>query len=121
MLKENHLRTIGSIEVGLDQLNMNAPILTKIEIEVTNLSEFHAALHKGADVIMLDNFSDSDVKTAVQEKNKINSNAKLELSGNLDEKNIQEIANLGVDYLSMGALIHKAIWVDMSLQVYLPQ
>jgi nicotinate-nucleotide pyrophosphorylase (carboxylating) len=120
MLKENHLRTIGSIEVALDQLNINAPILTKIEIEVTNLSEFHAALHKGADVIMLDNFSYNDVKTAVQEKIHLNSHAKLELSGNLDEKNIQEIANLGVDYLSMGALIHKAIWVDMSLQLYLP-
>lgn len=120
MLKENHLRSIGSIEEALDNLTKNAPILTKIEIEVTNLLEFRAALNKGADVIMLDNFSHDDVKTAVQEKNKINSNLKLELSGNLDEKNIQEIASLGVDYLSMGALVHKAIWVDMSLQLYLP-
>ncbi|APJ05200.1 nicotinate-nucleotide diphosphorylase (carboxylating) [Silvanigrella aquatica] len=120
MLKENHLRSIGSIEEALDNLNKNIPILTKIEIEVSNLNEFRAALNRGADVIMLDNFSYDDVKIAVQEKNKINKNIKLELSGNLDEKNIEEIASLGVDYLSMGALIHKAIWVDMSLQLYLP-
>lgn len=120
MLKENHLRSVGSIEESLDNLIKNIPILTKIEIEVTNLTEFAAALKKGADVIMLDNFSYKDVAQAVQQRNKINSNIKLELSGNLDEKNIEEISNLGVDYLSMGALIHKAIWVDMSLQLYLP-
>jgi nicotinate-nucleotide pyrophosphorylase (carboxylating) len=120
MLKENHLRCMGSIEEALDSLTKNLPILTKIEIEVTNLTEFRAALYKSPDVIMLDNFSYDDVRTAVHERNKINNKLKLELSGNLDEKNIQEIANLGVDYLSMGALIHKAIWVDMSLQLYLP-
>jgi nicotinate-nucleotide pyrophosphorylase (carboxylating) len=120
MLKENHLRAIGSIEESLDNLSKNIPILTKIEIEVTNLTEFKAALKKGADVIMLDNFSEKDVLLAVQERNKINQNIKIELSGNLDEKNIEEISKLGVDFLSMGALIHKAIWVDMSLQLYLP-
>ncbi len=120
MLKENHLRSIGNIEEALDNLIKNLPILTKIEIEVTNLTEFRAALNKGSDVIMLDNFSYDDVKIALQERNKVNSNLKLELSGNLDEKNIQEIANLGVDYLSMGALVHKANWVDMSLQIYMP-
>ena len=69
---------------------------------------------------MLDNFSEKDVLLAIKEKNKLNQNIKIELSGNLDEKNIEEISKLGVDFLSMGALIHKAIWVDMSLQLYLP-
>jgi nicotinate-nucleotide pyrophosphorylase (carboxylating) len=119
MLKENHLRSIGSIEVALDNLTKNAPILTKIEIEVTNLTEFRAALKKQPDVIMLDNFSHDDIKIAVQEKNIYNKNIKLELSGNLDEKNIKEISTIGVNYLSMGALIHKASWVDISLQLYL--
>ena len=77
-------------------------------------------MKKGADVIMLDNFSEKDVLLAIKEKNKLNQNIKIELSGNLDEKNIEEISKLGVDFLSMGALIHKAIWVDMSLQLYLP-
>jgi nicotinate-nucleotide pyrophosphorylase (carboxylating) len=68
---------------------------------------------------MLDNFSNDDIKIAVQEKNNYNKNIKLELSGNLDEKNINEISTIGVNYLSMGALIHKASWVDISLQLYL--
>lgn len=118
MLKENHLRSIGSIEAAIQNLKKRLPILTKIEIEVTNLREFSIALEQGADVIMLDNFSLEDVKIAVQERNAINPYAKLELSGNLDEKNMKEIALSGVDYLSMGALIHKSVWVDMSMQLY---
>lgn len=118
MLKENHLRSIGFIEDGLIRLQNNLPILTKIEVEVTNLNEFRTALSLGADVIMLDNFSIENVKLAVAEKNKSNPKIKLELSGNLDEKNISEIVSCGVDYMSMGALVHKAVWVDMSLQVY---
>ncbi|WP_161597739.1 carboxylating nicotinate-nucleotide diphosphorylase [Fluviispira multicolorata] len=120
MLKENHLRSIGSIEEALDNLNKFLPILTKIEIEVSNLNEFKAALHKRPDVIMLDNFSLDDVRLAIIEKNNFDKNIKIELSGNLDEKNLFEITSLKVDYMSMGALIHKAIWVDMSLQLYLP-
>jgi nicotinate-nucleotide pyrophosphorylase (carboxylating) len=118
MLKENHLRSIGYIENALINLNENLPILSKAEVEVTNLNEFRTALEYGADVIMLDNFNLQDVKIAVQERNAANTKVKLELSGNLDEKNLVEIANCGVDYLSMGALIHKAHWVDMSMQVY---
>ncbi|MES2614098.1 MAG: carboxylating nicotinate-nucleotide diphosphorylase [Bdellovibrionota bacterium] len=118
MLKENHLRCIGFIEDAVTNLQRNLPILTKIEVEVTNLDEFRTALNLGADVIMLDNFSIENVKIAVAEKNKINTQVKLELSGNLDEKNLHEIVTSGVDYMSMGALIHKSIWVDMSLQIY---
>ncbi len=118
MLKENHLRSIGFMEDALLSLQNKLPILTKSEIEVTNLTEFRSALSLGADLIMLDNFSIEDVRNAVAERNKLNSKTKLELSGNLDEKNLGEIVNSGVDFMSMGALIHKAIWVDMSLQVY---
>ncbi|WP_186648531.1 carboxylating nicotinate-nucleotide diphosphorylase [Fluviispira vulneris] len=120
MLKENHIRSIGSIEDALNNLNKNLPILTKIEIEVSDLLEFRTALHKRPDVIMLDNFPLNDARTAIYEKNIFDKNIKIELSGNLDEKNLLEISSIEVDYLSMGALIHKAIWVDMSLQIYRP-
>ena len=119
MLKENHLRSIGSIEEAIDNLQKNLPILTKLEVEVTNLNEFETALKRKADVIMLDNFSLENVKSAILLRDKINPNVKLELSGNLDEKDLTKIVNSGVDYISMGALIHKAIWVDMSLQMYI--
>ena len=118
MLKENHLRCIGNMQDALVSLKEKLPILTKSEVEVTNLEEFRSALGIGVDVIMLDNFSTDQVRIAVQERNQYNSNTKLELSGNLDEKNLEEIVKSGVDYMSMGALIHKAVWVDMSMQVY---
>ena len=118
MLKENHLRAIGNLRTALQKLKLNVPVLTKIEVEVSNLEEFRVALEEGADVIMLDNFSLPDVHTAVAERSAKNSPALLEISGNLDTKNVLEIANCGADFASVGALIHKAVWVDMSLQYY---
>ncbi len=118
MLKENHLRSIGNIRDALRLLKKSIPILSGIEVEVTSLSEFRVALDEGADVIMLDNFSWQDVSTAVTERNAKRSSAKLEVSGNLDGDKARSLVQSGVDYASMGALIHKSVWVDMSLQLY---
>jgi len=118
MLKENHLRSFGGIENALESALKNAPILTKIEVEVTNLEEFRQALAGGADVIMLDNFSLADVQRAVTERSTCGRRVALEVSGNLTEENIAAVAKLGIDYLSSGALIHQATWVDMSQQLY---
>ncbi len=118
MLKENHLRSIGTLEQGLIKLKQALPILSTAEIEVTNLEEFKRALDYDANVIMLDNFSVQDAQKASAERDIKNKHVKLELSGNLDEKRIEDLVQTGVDYVSMGALIHKAVWVDMSLQLY---
>jgi nicotinate-nucleotide pyrophosphorylase (carboxylating) len=118
MLKENHLRSIGNIREALRLLKKTVPILSRVEVEVTSLSEFRVALAEGADVIMLDNFPWQDVATAVSERNAANALTKLEVSGNLDGDKARELVNSGVDYASMGSLIHKAVWVDMSLQLY---
>lgn len=119
MLKENHLRAAGDIRVALQALKRHTPILTKIEIEVSNLAEFEVALEEGADVIMLDNFQSADVVRAVAVRNARFASVKLEMSGNLDTRPVAEIVQSGVDFVSMGALVHKAPWVDMSLQLYL--
>ena len=118
MLKENHLRAVGNLRIAVQRLKLNVPVLTKIEVEVSNLEEFRIALEEGADVIMLDNFSIDDVHAAVAERGAKNSPALLEISGNLDTKNIKDIAQCGADFASVGALVHKALWVDMSLQFY---
>jgi nicotinate-nucleotide pyrophosphorylase (carboxylating) len=118
MLKENHLRAFGGIERALDRCKTRSSVLTRTEVEVTNLSEFRQALQGGADVIMLDNFSQSDVHEAVTERNASGRNIALELSGNLTEVNIAMATQLGVDYMSSGALIHQATWVDLSMQLY---
>jgi nicotinate-nucleotide pyrophosphorylase (carboxylating) len=126
MLKENHLRTVGDIRVALRALKARAPILTKIEIEVSSLEEFEVALEEGADVIMLDNFKPAEVAQAValrnahrtEERLAHRTDVRLEMSGNLDTRAPADIVSSGVDYVSMGALVHKAPWVDMSLQLY---
>ena len=118
MLKENHLRSFGGVNAALKAARANAPALTKIEIEVTQLDEFREALAGGADVIMLDNFSLDDVRVAVGERARCGRRVALEVSGNLTEENIAAVAKLGVDSLSSGALVHQATWVDMSLQLY---
>lgn len=118
MLKENHLRSFGGISKALNQAKSTAAILTRIEVEVSNLSEFKEALENGADVIMLDNFTLEDVREAVQLRQQAKFPVALEVSGNLTEANITEVAHLGIDFLSSGALIHQATWVDLSLQLY---
>ena len=118
MLKENHLGAYGGIVTALEKVKAQSAVLTRTEVEVTNLSEFRLALHGGADVIMLDNFAASDVREAVKERNASGKRISLELSGNLTEANIAMAAQLGVYYLSSGALIHQATWVDLSMQLY---
>ncbi len=118
MLKENHLRSFGGVSQALSRACANAPVLTRVEIEVAHLQEFEEALQGGADVIMLDNFSLQDIQSAVAHRQASGRAVALEVSGNLTEENIAAVAQLGVDYLSSGALIHQATWVDMSLQLY---
>lgn len=118
MLKENHLRSFGGLEAALARSVSQSSVLTRTEVEVTNLTEFELALAGGADVIMLDNFAQADVVAAVRSRDASGRSVALELSGNLNEENIARAARLGVDYMSSGALIHQATWVDLSMQLY---
>jgi nicotinate-nucleotide pyrophosphorylase (carboxylating) len=119
MLKENHLRTFGGVQQSLQKCLSGVPLLTKVEIEVSNLTELAAALNIGADVVMLDNFKKSEVEEAVSMRARLKSTVQFELSGNLDRKDLGQMCTLGVDFLSMGALIHQSTWVDMSMQLFL--
>lgn len=119
MLKENHLRTTGlSLRDSILAVKKGAPALVKIEVEVGNLDELSEALGAQPDVIMLDNFSQADVTRAVELRNKTAPQILLEVSGNMDKADPQFIANCGVDFVSVGALIHGARSVDMSLQLF---
>lgn len=118
MLKENHLRMLSFNSQTLMEAKTNVPLLTKLEVEVSNLEEFKRALDARVDVVMLDNFSIDDVGKAIALRNQGAPEVKLEFSGNLDKLPAEMLANCGVDYLSQGALIHQATWVDMSLQMF---
>jgi nicotinate-nucleotide pyrophosphorylase (carboxylating) len=117
MLKENHLRAFSSIKEPVQSLQTSLPLLSKIEVEVTNLEEFKEAMEAGAHVIMLDHFTPSNVKEALALKKTFQKEVEIEISGNLTEENLMKYQGLEIDYVSTGALIHQSRWSDMSLQV----
>jgi nicotinate-nucleotide pyrophosphorylase (carboxylating) len=88
--------------------------MVKIEVEVRNLDELQEALSAGADVIMLDNMDCEEMKRAVEITNK---RALLEASGNVTEENIRQIAETGVDIISLGALTHSVRCFDISMKI----
>ncbi|WP_022945432.1 carboxylating nicotinate-nucleotide diphosphorylase [Pseudoalteromonas ruthenica] len=112
LIKENHIAACGSIAAAVSQAKHNHAD-KPVEVEVESLDELQQALSAGADIIMLDNFSLADVNTAVKLTNK---SAKLEVSGNITLATLQQYANVGVDYVSSGALTKHIEAVDLSMR-----
>jgi nicotinate-nucleotide pyrophosphorylase (carboxylating) len=114
MLKENHIRIAGGISKAVDQVRSSIEAGIKIEVETTNLSEVKEALNKNVDIIMLDNMTNSQMSEAVK---LINGQVKIEASGEMNLQRVKEVAALGVDYISVGALTHSVEAFDISQQV----
>jgi len=113
LIKENHIAASGSIAKAVSAAHKIAPG-KRVEVETENLDELAQALAAGADIIMLDNFSLKDMRTAVA----INSGrAKLEASGNITEETLVTIAETGVDFISIGALTKHCRAVDLSMRI----
>jgi len=117
LIKDNHIAAAGSITKAVALARTNAPHTLKVEVEVQRLVEVQEALDSGADIILLDNMPIDTMKQAV---NIIRGRVPVEVSGNVTLGNIPEIADIGVDFISVGALTHSAKAVDMSLEI-LPQ
>ncbi|SHH25507.1 nicotinate-nucleotide pyrophosphorylase [carboxylating] [Caloranaerobacter azorensis DSM 13643] len=114
MIKDNHIRAVGSIEKAIKLIRERVPHTVKVEVEVETIEQFKQALDAGADIIMLDNMSIEDMKEAVNINNK---KAILEASGNVNIDNIEEVAKTGVDVISVGALTHSVKSLDISLNI----
>jgi nicotinate-nucleotide pyrophosphorylase (carboxylating) len=117
LIKENHIRGAGSISAAVSRsksLIAGRDPLPRIEVEVTSLSELDEAIAAGADVIMLDNFTPDNARKAVSQTA---GRARLEISGGITEANIAAVADLGVDWISSGALTHSASAFDCSLLI----
>lgn len=115
LIKENHIFACGSIEKAVTTaktMNPNKPV----EVEVESLEELEQALSAGADIIMLDNFTNDQIRSAVE---LTKGRSKLEVSGNITKERLGSLANLGVDYISSGALTKHIQAVDLSLRVTL--
>lgn len=113
LLKDNHIGAAGSVAKAVAMAKEYAPFVRKIEIEVENLDMFKEALDAGADIIMLDNMSVEDMKEAVR---LAAGKAEIECSGNVTRENVERLINIGVDYISSGALTHSAPILDLSLK-----
>ncbi|EHI97952.1 nicotinate-nucleotide pyrophosphorylase [Clostridium sp. DL-VIII] len=113
MLKDNHISAAGGIKNAVELARENSSFVRKIEVETENLEMVKEALEAKADIIMLDNMSLSLAKEAIE---LINKRALIEFSGNVELSNIKKIAELGVDYISVGALTHSAKILDLSMK-----
>lgn len=113
LLKDNHISAAGSVASAIRMARDYAPFVRKIEIEVENLDMVREAVDNGADIIMLDNMSCEDMTAAVK---LIDHRAEIEISGNVTAENIARYKDLGVDYISSGALTHSAPILDLSMK-----
>ncbi len=113
LLKDNHIGAAGSVKKAIEMAKEYAPFVRKIEVETENLDMVKEAVEAGADIIMLDNMSPETMKKAIEI---IDGRALTECSGNVTKENIQNIVNLGVDFVSSGALTHSAPIMDISLK-----
>lgn len=113
LLKDNHIGAAGGVKEAVTLAKEYAPFVRKIEIEVENLDMVKEAVDAGADIIMLDNMSHEECRQAMEI---IAGRAQVEVSGNVTKENIAVLTDLGVDFVSSGALTHSAPIMDISLK-----
>ncbi len=113
LLKDNHIGAAGGVKEAVTMAKEYAPFVRKIEVEVENLDMLKEALEAGADIIMLDNMSVEEMKEAVK---LCKGKAETECSGNVTKENVARLVDIGVDYISSGALTHSSPILDLSLK-----
>ena len=113
LIKENHIAACGSIAAAVCAARELAPG-KPVEVETENLNELQQALDAGADIIMLDEFSLADMRTAVDQTE---GKAKLEASGGIDDSTLVAIAETGVDFISLGTLTKNLRAIDLSMRL----
>lgn len=113
MLKDNHIGAAGGVKEAVAMAKEYAPFVRKIEVEVENMQMVKDAIEAGAHIIMLDNMTHEQIAEALEY---IGGRAEVEVSGNVTRENISKLTDLGVDYISSGALTHSSPILDLSLK-----
>lgn len=114
LIKDNHIAAVGSIKKAIELAKKQAPHTLKIEVEVENIEQLVEAIEAGADIVLLDNMEFEQIREAVRlAKGKV----LIEVSGGVRLENVRRIAELGVDFISIGALTHSVKGVDISLEI----
>lgn len=117
MLKDTHLTRILSLKKFIDDIRCKIPIVSKIEVECENVLQAKEALEAEVDILMCDNMDIQMIHEVVKMRNEIAPSVLLEASGNITLRNIREYAQSGVDAVSVGAITHQAVWVDLSMKI----
>lgn len=117
MLKDTHLTRILSLKKFIEDIRNKIPIVTKIEVECENILQAKEALEAQIDILMCDNMEVEMIKEVVKMRNALAPNVLLEASGNINLHNIREYATSGIDAVSVGAITHQAVWVDLSMKI----
>lgn len=113
MIKDNHIAAAGGISNAVEKIRNSYGSKYRVEVETTTIEEVREALAAGADIIMLDNMTVPLMRNAVEV---IGGRAKTEISGNIDERQLDDVKSLGVDYISIGALTHSVKAFDLSMK-----
>ena len=116
LIKDNHIAVSGGIANAVKKVRQQASHLVKVEVEAASLEDVKEALAAGADTIMLDNMDLDQIRLAVR---LIDKKALVEASGNVTRGRLKELAQTGVDLISIGALTHSAVAVDLSMRIEL--
>lgn len=117
LIKDNHIVAAGGITVAIERARRAAPHTTRVEVEVASLDGLEEALAAGADIVMLDNFSDVETRAAVERVRRQSPAPLVEASGGITLERITRLAEMGVDVISVGALTHSAPSADISLEL----
>lgn len=119
LIKDNHIVVVGDIKLAVESVKRLASFAVKIETEVSTVKDAIDAARAGADIIMLDNMTPSEIKEAIRalEVSGLRENVLLEASGRITEENVVDYATTGVDIISMGEITHSAKSIDISLDV----
>lgn len=117
LIKDNHIGAAGSITKAVNMAREYAPFVRKIEVETESLEQVKEALEAGADIIMFDNMDNETMKKAVE---MVGDKAQTECSGNVTKERLREIADIGVNYVSAGAITYAAPIMDISLKNLVP-
>jgi len=117
LVKNNHIALAGGIAPALERVHKNRRGTQPIEVEVRSLAELEEALQHGAEAILLDNMSVEEVRRAVERCSRLERRLPMECSGGIKLENVRSYAETGVDFISVGALTHSPIAMDMSLRI----
>jgi nicotinate-nucleotide pyrophosphorylase (carboxylating) len=117
LIKDNHIALAGGVRRAIEMARRDVPHLMRIEVEVSNEAQLRDALKAGADVIMLDNMTTDEMRAAVELIRQQSPGLLIEASGNVTLDTVRDIAECGVDLISVGAITHSATAIDISMKV----